>query len=142
MRFYNAIRQFYCGVDLHARSIYICIGNGKIDRYPLSEELRLRKLLCISKDHFKELKRAVDQFKAKKSRVKKHTTIIEIPEENQLNKRTPFSYDPTNIWYTHQTSSRQQRHFKEWFNQFDEYDDPYETMNKKLLLKQFKKMFC
>jgi len=27
MRFYNAIRQFYCGVDLHARSIYICIMN-------------------------------------------------------------------------------------------------------------------
>ena len=25
MRFYNAIRRFYCGVDLHARSIYICI---------------------------------------------------------------------------------------------------------------------
>jgi len=25
MRFYNALKQFYCGVDLHARSIYICI---------------------------------------------------------------------------------------------------------------------
>ena len=25
MRFYNQVHQFYCGVDLHARSMYLCI---------------------------------------------------------------------------------------------------------------------
>jgi hypothetical protein len=25
MRFYNTQHQFYCGIDLHARSMYICI---------------------------------------------------------------------------------------------------------------------
>ena len=25
MRFYNEHRQFYCGVDLHARTMYLCI---------------------------------------------------------------------------------------------------------------------
>ena len=25
MRFYNQQHQFYCGVDLHARSMYLCI---------------------------------------------------------------------------------------------------------------------
>lgn len=27
MRFYNAQHQFYCGIDLHARSMYVCIMN-------------------------------------------------------------------------------------------------------------------
>ena len=25
MRFYNTPHQFYCGIDLHARSMYVCI---------------------------------------------------------------------------------------------------------------------
>ena len=25
MRFYNRQHQFYCGIDLHARSMYLCI---------------------------------------------------------------------------------------------------------------------
>ena len=27
MKFYNAQKQFYCGIDLHARNIYICVMN-------------------------------------------------------------------------------------------------------------------
>jgi hypothetical protein len=27
MRFYTTQHQFYCGIDLHARSMYICILN-------------------------------------------------------------------------------------------------------------------
>jgi predicted NBD/HSP70 family sugar kinase len=27
MRFYTNQRQYYCGVDLHARSLYICLAN-------------------------------------------------------------------------------------------------------------------
>ena len=32
MRFYNQAHAFYCGVDLHARTMYLCILNqaGKI----------------------------------------------------------------------------------------------------------------
>ena len=29
MRFYNNQHQFYAGIDLHARKIYICIIDGK-----------------------------------------------------------------------------------------------------------------
>ena len=25
MRFYNQPHQFYCGIDLHARTLYLCI---------------------------------------------------------------------------------------------------------------------
>jgi hypothetical protein len=28
MRFYNQQHQFYCGVDLHARTMYLCILDG------------------------------------------------------------------------------------------------------------------
>ncbi len=27
MRFYTQQHQFYCGIDLHARSMYVCIMN-------------------------------------------------------------------------------------------------------------------
>lgn len=27
MRFYNQAHQFYCGVDLHARTMYLCVFN-------------------------------------------------------------------------------------------------------------------
>ncbi len=27
MQFYNTQHQFYCGIDLHARSMYVCILN-------------------------------------------------------------------------------------------------------------------
>ncbi|MEW5816509.1 MAG: IS110 family transposase, partial [Spirochaetota bacterium] len=32
MRFYTHQHQFYCGIDLHARSIYVCIMDqaGKV----------------------------------------------------------------------------------------------------------------
>jgi hypothetical protein len=33
MRFYNQAHAFYCGVDLHARTMYLCILDqaGRID---------------------------------------------------------------------------------------------------------------
>ena len=32
MRFYNQQHRFYCGVDLHARTMYLCIldGDGQV----------------------------------------------------------------------------------------------------------------
>jgi len=29
MRFYNQQHKFYCGIDLHARKMYVCILNQK-----------------------------------------------------------------------------------------------------------------
>ena len=29
MQFYNNSHPFYCGIDLHARSLYVCIVNDK-----------------------------------------------------------------------------------------------------------------
>lgn len=32
MNFYNTIHQHYCGIDLHARSLYVCILNQQGER--------------------------------------------------------------------------------------------------------------
>ena len=29
MKFYNQQHQYYCGIDLHARKMYVCIHNQK-----------------------------------------------------------------------------------------------------------------
>jgi transposase len=42
MRFYTQQHDFYCGIDLHARSMYLCIldRDGKIDAYKIASLLR------------------------------------------------------------------------------------------------------
>lgn len=40
-----------------ARKIWKICGNGKIDHYPLWEKLRFKKLLCISKERYENIKR-------------------------------------------------------------------------------------
>jgi hypothetical protein len=35
MRFYTSQHQFYCGIDLHARTMYICIMEQSGDQPPM-----------------------------------------------------------------------------------------------------------
>ena len=43
MRFYNNSHPHYCGIDLHARMLYVCIiddQNDKVDSYIIAKLLR------------------------------------------------------------------------------------------------------
>jgi hypothetical protein len=35
MRFYKQPHAFYCGVDLHARMLYLCVFNQAVQAVPL-----------------------------------------------------------------------------------------------------------
>ena len=54
MRFYTQQHKFYCGIDLHARSLYVCVLNQA------GEKLVHRKLDC-DRDHFSGGRDAVDR---------------------------------------------------------------------------------
>ena len=47
MRFYTQRHQFYCGIDLHARSMYVCVmnheGNTLLHRSMLATDTDLLK---------------------------------------------------------------------------------------------------
>ena len=45
MRFYTQQHQFYCGIDLHARSMYVCIVNPE-------GEIMLHRNMKASPDTF------------------------------------------------------------------------------------------
>jgi Transposase len=50
MRFYTRQHKFYCGIDLHARSLYLCVLNQA------GEKLVHRKLDCDREELLKALK--------------------------------------------------------------------------------------
>ena len=46
MNFYNNIHEYYCGIDLHARSLYVCILN-QVGETVLHKEIQAKpKLLA------------------------------------------------------------------------------------------------
>jgi len=49
MNFYNHLHPYYCGIDLHARSLYVCIidqdGNTRVHREIPANPVKLRTLL-------------------------------------------------------------------------------------------------
>lgn len=49
MKFYTTFHQYYCGIDLHARLLYVCIlderGNKVIHQKIKADPHQLRKLL-------------------------------------------------------------------------------------------------
>jgi|APFre7841882654_1041346.scaffolds.fasta_scaffold153520_2 hypothetical protein len=55
MRFYTQQHRFYCGIDLHAKRMYICVLNAfgfafcSRTCYPLIVYQRRPKNLCVSK---------------------------------------------------------------------------------------------
>ena len=49
MNFYNNMHPYYCGIDLHARLLYVCIidqeGNTLVDKEISSDPDKLHELL-------------------------------------------------------------------------------------------------
>ncbi len=45
MRSYNKIHPYYCGIDLHARSLYLCIINDKGEKVLHKEIKQLLEIL-------------------------------------------------------------------------------------------------
>ena len=117
--------------------LYAANGNDTIDRYPLPYEGRLTKLLCISKELFKKLKAALDEFGigAKPASPKPKT-----PFRQKLPKKEPIgssknddinlnrdkyisSFEPSNILYTRASSFWRARNLKAWFKEQESYED-------------------
>ena len=56
MRFYKNQHQFYCGIDLHARSLYVCLidhdGTKHVHRnFPASDPRKLLDALQAFRNH-------------------------------------------------------------------------------------------
>jgi hypothetical protein len=118
-------------------SIYAQAGNDTIDHYPLPYEGKLTKLLCISRENFKKLKAALDEFgiKPKPASSKPKTPFPQrLPKKEPLggprnddikpgrNKCTPL-YEPTNIIHTRDSSLWRWQRMRAWFKEQELYED-------------------
>jgi len=99
-------------------------GNDTIDRYPLPYEGELTKLLCISKERFDKLTRAV-----RDSLIKKHIprkTYARVPKIEPLPETSASSfrptmlseYIPTSIWHTRESELWQWQRLSEWWREY------------------------
>jgi len=106
-------------------------GNGKIDRYPLLEGVKVKEILIIKKEIFEKIREEAIVFKrwltgllprqrkARKKQVEYKTTNAKI-------NGTTYSrrYVPTNIWQTRDSLFWKWRMVKEW----DKYiNDPMDN---------------
>ena len=57
MRFYNQSHRFYCGVDLHARTLYLCILSQAVPTSSLGLDARASPALKRESDS--EVRRSV-----------------------------------------------------------------------------------
>ena len=127
----------------------IFCGNSNIHHYPLGKKLRLEKLLCISQEIYKDLKRQVSLLvlRSKKKRPKGTRQLEHLWERFTPKEKCPSGlpfarpnlscYMPTDIWQTRESSYWQWRRVDEWFRQFQE-DDPYGSSERKRLPKELK----
>jgi hypothetical protein len=119
-------------------NLFICvIGNDTIHRYPLSYEGRLTKILCITKEAFKNLKAvsAEFEFKPRSAQLKPKTSF-----QQKRSKKEPLagprngdlktdedkytgSFEPSNIFCTRESSFWRLRNFKTWFKEQGSYED-------------------
>src|SRR3989338_1398957 len=112
-------------------------GNDTIDHYPLPYEGRLTNLLCISKEVFKNLKAALDEFgirpkpassKPKTSfhqKVSKKESLVGSRNNNHKPEKDKCigSFEPSNIFETRNSSLWRLRNLKAWFKEQESYED-------------------
>src|SRR3989338_4183778 len=112
-------------------------GNDTIDHYPLPYEGRLTNLLCISKEVFKNLKAALDEFGIKpkpasskpKAPFRQKPSIKEpltAPGNDDLKTdrdKCIGSFEPSNILYTRHSSFWRLRNLNAWFKEQESYED-------------------
>ena len=115
----------------------LSVGNDTIDRYPLPYEGKLTKLLCISKEVFKKLKAALDEFGIKpkpvsskpktsfQQKVSKKEPLVG-PRNNDLKPNRDKcigSFEPSNIFNIQNSSLWRLRNLKAWFKEQESYED-------------------
>ena len=112
-------------------------GNGKIDRYPLQEMVKIRKILIIKKEIYEKIRAEAIVFKRwltgllprqRKARKKQ----VDCKTNNAKTNGTTYyrDYTPTNIWQTRESLFWQWRMVKEW----DKYiNDPMDNGRRSLI---------
>ena len=109
-------------------------GNDTIDRYPLPYEGKLIKLICISKEIFKNLKAALGEFglrpKIVSHKPKQQKPPRKEPVGNARNDDLKPSedkytglFEPSNILNTQSSFLWRSRNLKAWFKEQESYED-------------------
>ncbi len=112
-------------------------GNDTIDRYPLPYGGKLTKLLCISKEVFKKLKAALDEFGLgpKPASPKLKTSFrqrlpkkepLESPKDDDIKTdrdKCLGSFEPSNIFNIQNSHLWRLRNLKAWFKEQESYED-------------------
>jgi hypothetical protein len=113
-----------------SRKKYYFDGNDTIDRYPLPHEGRLKKILCISKEVFKELKAALAEFGFKpktsfrQKLPKKEPLSIARSDDRKSDKDECIgSFEPSNILETRNSLFWRLRNLNAWFKEQESYED-------------------
>ena len=113
------------------------VGNDTIDRYPLPYEGKLTKLLCISKEVFKNLNAALDEFglKPKPAPSKSKTSFRQkLPKKEPLRSsrsddlkpdrnKCAGCFEPSNIFNIQSSRLWRLRNLSAWFKEQESYED-------------------
>lgn len=135
---YCVIIISYCCLIASCKTNYP--GNDTIDCYPLPYEGRLRKILCITKEVFKNLRANLAEFGL---RPKKASSKAKTSFQQKSSQREPLagsrndnhkperhkcigSFEPSNIVYTNYRKGPvwTSRNLKAWFKEQESYEDP------------------
>ncbi len=114
-------------------------GNGKIDRYPPLKELRIKRILCQSRQKFKELQKELKQLFYKKrpgkpklrKPTKKKNIIVKAVFNETSSANTVPDHKPSNIINLHNSELWRWRRVSEWFKELSRPDTEY-AFNKKI----------
>jgi hypothetical protein len=116
---------------------YSPYGNDTIDRYPLSYERRLTKILCITKEVFKNLKAASAEFRfrPKKASFKPKPSLRQKPLEKErlaaprnndrrtVGDKCTGSFEPLDLFTNKSSSFWREQNLKDWFKEQESYED-------------------
>jgi hypothetical protein len=117
--------------------IGITLGNDTIDRYPLSYEGKLKKVLCITEEVFKNLRAALAEFGL---RPKKATHKAKLPFQQKPLQKRPLgcprsddlkpkgdkcigSFEPSALFTNKSSSFWREQNLKAWFKEQGSYED-------------------
>lgn len=112
-------------------------GNGKIDRYPPLKKLVIKRILCQTRQKFKELQKElklVFKEKHKKPRLQKaankKNVSVKVSFNGDPTSKIVQNHSPSNISSTHNSDLLRWRRVKEWFREFSQADYSTRPLNR------------